>query len=161
MNSGKATVDQVISAIGTARLVLRGKGYDGPVTSVDTMIAMKNNPGLCKASDFCAINCHAFFDGNVLPSGAGPFVLDWAKQISQAAGGKTTVVTESGWPTQGDPNQKAIPGQSEHQQAIQSLKGSFSENLILYGLYNDLWKPAGPYEAEKYWGIMGNAPSQS
>lgn len=65
---------------------------------------MKNNIELCTASDFCAINCHAFFDGNTLPEDAGQFVQNWAKQISEAAGGKTTIVTESGWPHQGDPN---------------------------------------------------------
>ena len=162
VNNGGASVDQVTAAIGTARSALKAEGYDGPVVTVDTMIAMKANPQLCHASDFCAINCHAFFDGNVLPSGAGPFVADWAKQVSKAAGGKMTVVTESGWPTQGNQNNKAIPSQQNHQEAISSLKGSFSENLLLYGLYNDLWKKdsGDTHGAEKYWGILGNAPSQ-
>lgn len=62
---------------------------------------MKNNPELCKASDYCAINCHAFFDGKVTADKAGPFVANWAKMVSDAAGGKTTVITETGWPSQG------------------------------------------------------------
>ena len=127
------------------------------------MIAMKNNIELCTASDFCAINCHAFFDANTLPSGAGAFVKNWAEQISQAAGGKTTVVTESGWPTQGDPNGVAVPSQANHETAIQSLKSSFAggENLVLYGMYNDLWKKDSgtTFGAEKFWGIYGNAPA--
>ncbi|KAL2045516.1 hypothetical protein N7G274_001944 [Stereocaulon virgatum] len=163
VNSGKASASQVIAAIGTARSALQQAGYNGPVVTVDTMMAMKNNIGLCTASSFCAINCHAFFDGNTLPSGAGEFVKNWAQQISEAAGGKMTVVTESGWPTQGDPNGQAVPSQENHQAAIASLKSAFEggTNLVLYGMYNDLWKKDGPstFGAEKYWGIYGNAPA--
>ena len=161
VNNGKASVNQVTSAIDTARSALKAKGYNGPVVTVDTMMAMKNNPQLCHASDFCAINCHAFFDGSVLPSDAGPFVADWAKQVSHAAGGKTTVVTESGWPTKGYANKKAVPSQENHQKAMQSLNGTFSENLVMFGLYNELWKQDSgvTHGAERYWGILGNAPS--
>ena len=62
------------------------------------LVAMKNNIEICAASDFCAINCHAFFDGNTLPEDAGEFVQNWVKQISEAAGGKTTIVTGTCFP---------------------------------------------------------------
>ena len=77
--------------------------------------------------------------------------------VSQAAGGKTVVVTESGWPTQGGNNGVAVARQQNHETAIQSLKTAFGggTNLILYGMYNDLWKKDGPttFGAEKYWGV--------
>ena len=152
---------RVKSAIGRARSALKKRGYNGPVVTVDTMVAMEKNPALCIASDFCAINCHAFFDGNSVASDAGPFVANWVKKVSEAAGGKKTIVTESGWPSQGKPNQKAIPGKPQHEQAIQSLKGSFPRDLILFSLYNEFWKENrdDTHEAENYWGIKGNAPS--
>ena len=163
VNTGAASPGQVTSAIGTARSALRGAGYSGPVVTVDTMMAMSQHPELCEASDFCAINCHAFFDPNTLASNAGSFVHDWAQKISQAAGGKPTVVTESGWPTQGGSNGMAIAGQEEHAQAIASLKGAFSggTNLILYSAFNTLWKQerGNTFGCEKYWGLLGNSPS--
>ena len=163
VNSGSASAAQVVAAISTARAALKQAGYTGPVVTVDTMIAMKNNIDLCTASDFCAINCHAFFDSNTPASGAGPFVKNWAEQISQLAGGKTTVVTESGWPTQGEANGAAVPSQQDHQTAIQSLRSAFGGggNLVLYGMYNDLWKKdsGSTFGAERYWGIYGNAPA--
>ena len=106
VNTGSASVEQVTSAVNSARSALKAKGYTGPITTVDTMMALQNHPQLC--FDFCAINCHAFFDGNVLPGDAGKFVANWAQKISQAAGGKRCVVTESGWPTQGTANNKAV-----------------------------------------------------
>lgn len=160
VNSGQASVGQVTSAIETARSCLKDAGYNGPIVTVDTMVAMKEHPELCRASDFCAINCHAFFDGKVLPENAGDFVLGWVQQVSEAAGGKTTVVTETGWPSQGSPNQQAIPSPQNHQKAIQSIKQSFSNNAILYSAFNDLWKSnsAATFGAEQYWGIYGNSP---
>ena len=159
VNSGAASADQVVAAIAKTRAALKTKGYDGPVTTVDTMMALQANPSLGKASDFIAMNCHAFFDGNVLPGDAGKFVANWVQKISQAAGGKRCVVTESGWPTQGTANKKANPGKSEHQAAIQSLKGSLSKDLILYTLYDDLWKQdrGDTHGAEKFWGLRGAA----
>lgn len=162
VNTGQASASQVVAAIGTAKAALKAAGYNGPIATVDTMMAMKNNIELCTASDFCAINCHAFFDGNTLPEDSGQFVQNWVKQISEAAGGKTTIVTESGWPHQGDPNNKAIPSPQNQAAAITSLKAAFGggSNLVVYNSYNDLWKTdsADTFGAEKYWGILGDSP---
>lgn len=156
-----AYVGKVTGAVNQARSQLRSAGYTGPVVTVDTMVAMKKHIELCTASDFCAINCHAFFDGGVNHDGAGPFVLDWAQQISAAAGGKLTVVTESGWPSRGDPKNKAVPSPSNQAAAVSSLKSSFGQNIIIYSAYNNLWMQdhEGTYNAEKFWGINGNSHS--
>lgn len=157
VNNGKASCDQVTAAISQARGALKAAGYTGPVVTVDTMVAMKNNPQLCHASDYCAINCHAFFDGNVLPDGAGDFVKMWVQMVSDAAGGKEVVITETGWPSQGDPIGKAIPSKANQEAALASIRKTLSSNVIQYNAFNDLWK-AG---TEKYWGILGDAPSHS
>jgi len=161
VNNGGASVGQVTAAIGQVKSTLKAAGYNGPVVTVDTMIAMKAHPELCQASDFCAINCHAFFDGNVLPQNAGDFVQGWAKQVSQAAGGKNVVITETGWPTQGNTNNKAVPSKENQQKALDSIKTSFSSNAILYNMFNDAWKKdsATTFGAEKFWGIHGDAPA--
>ena len=161
LNQGKASVGQVTAAIGQVRDTLKAAGYSGPVVTVDTMVAMKANPELCHASDFCAINCHAFFDGNVVADAAGDFVQQWADLISEAANGKTVVVTESGWPSQGDANNKAVPSKENQAAAIDSIRLKLGKNVILYNAFNDLWKVdrGDTFGAEKYWGIFGDAPS--
>lgn len=163
VNSGQASVGQVLAAISQARAALKAAGYSGPVVTVDTMVAMKANPELCHASDFCAINCHAFFDGNVLPEGAGDFVQNWINMVSSAAGGKTVVITETGWPTQGSPNNKAVPSKANQSAAMASIQKILGKNVIQYNAYNDLWKKdtALTHNAEKFWGLYGNAPSHS
>ena len=163
VNNGQASVDQVTGAIASVRSFLRGKGYQGPVVTVDTAVAMKANIGLCKASDYCAINCHAFFDGNVLPADAGKFVQGWVGQIQDLSGGKDVVVTESGWPNSGSANGKAIPSMANQQSALSSLKNAFGNNLILYSAFDNKWMKdsAKTFNAEKHWGILGNAPSDA
>ncbi|KAL8936864.1 MAG: hypothetical protein Q9216_004707 [Gyalolechia sp. 2 TL-2023] len=149
----------VIGAIGQARGVLKNHGYTGPVATVDTMVAMVDHPEICKASDFCAVNCHAFFDGNVPAEKSGEFVKGWVDKIGKATG-KTVVVTETGWPSQGNQNGKAIPSPQNHRAAISSIGGALSNNVIYYSAYNDMWKKDGPstFGAERFWGILGNAP---
>lgn len=161
VNNGKASVGEVTAAIQLVRSTLKASGYNGPVITVDTMIAMKANPELCQASDFCAINCHAFFDGNISAEGAGHFVRDWAQQVSEATGGMSVVIAETGWPTQGNNNNKAVPSQENHDIAITSIRRLIPGNLILFSAFNDLWKEDGEntHNAEKFWGILGNAPS--
>ena len=151
----------VIAAIAQARGALKAAGYNGPVVTVDTMGAMASNIALCEASDYCAINCHPFFDPNTAASGAGAFVLGWVQKISALAGGKMTVVTETGWPHQGQSHGMAVPSVSDQQAALASLTSTFSSNMVLFSAYNNLWRPsnAGTYYAEQYWGIHGNAPS--
>ena len=46
VNSRSKLVSQVTSAIAAARSALKQKGYNGPVVTVDTMVAMKENVGL-------------------------------------------------------------------------------------------------------------------
>ena len=157
---GGTDPNAVISAIGTARSALSSAGYNGPVVAVDTMVAMNNTIGLCKASDYCAINCHPFFDTHTAANGAGDFVQMWVDSISKQAG-KTVVVTETGWPTGGDSHDLAVPSKENQDAAIASLKSAMPENLILFSAFNTPWKKDGygTYGAEKFWGILGAAPS--
>jgi len=161
VNDGTYTVSAVVAAIGTARSMLSSAGYTGKVVTVDTFVAIMANPALCQASDYAAANCHAFFDNTVTADQAGAYVLSQAEGVSQACGGMDTVITESGWPSQGEANGVAVPSESNQQAAISSLKSSFSSNIILFTAFNDMWKTntAETFDAEQYWGIMGNAPS--
>jgi exo-beta-1,3-glucanase (GH17 family) len=158
VNQGKSSVGDVVAAVKAARQQLTAAGFSGSVVTVDTFNAIIDNPQLCEVSDYCAANCHAFFNNEVEASGAGNFVLQQAKLVSQAAGGKNTIITESGWPSQGDANGKAIPSKEAQAAAIASLKNTFSGNLFVFNAFNDLWKKnfPGSFNAEQYWGILGS-----
>ena len=161
VNSGTATVDEVVSAVKTARSLLSAAGYSGKVVTVDTFNQIIANPQLCQVSDFAAANCHAFFDSGITADQAGSYVKNQAQQVQSACGGMDTVITESGWPSNGDNNGAAVPSEANQQAAISSLRSAFSDNLVLFSAFNDYWKQnfAGSFNAEQYWGIYGNAPA--
>ncbi|QQK46021.1 Glycoside hydrolase, superfamily [Penicillium digitatum] len=160
VNGGTNSAADVATAVQKARSVLRAQGYTGPIVTVDTFSVHLNHPELCHVSDYCAANCHAFFDATQQPAGAGAYALEQARSISARAGGKRTMITESGWPHAGDANGGAIPSADNQQAAIASLKKSFDhrrEDLVLFTAFDDLWKDDNMYtfNAEKFWGIHG------
>lgn len=158
VNSGQATVGQIQGYVDQGRAALKAAGYNGPVVSVDTFIAVINNPGLCGCSDYMAVNAHAFFDGHVVAGNAGDWVLQQIQRVSSACGGKRVVITESGWPNRGFPNGQCVPGASEQAAAISSIVSKCGSDTFLFSAYDDLWKSdnAGTFGAEKYWGIYNN-----
>ncbi|OJJ02551.1 hypothetical protein ASPVEDRAFT_53210 [Aspergillus versicolor CBS 583.65] len=158
LNRQQNSADEVINAVADARAYLRGRGYNGPVVTVDTFSKVFENPELCGVSDYCAANCHAFFDANQTPANAGSYVRDIARRLSAISGGKRTMITESGWPHAGQNNGKAIPNPDNQRKAIDSLRHSFENeqgDLVLFSAFDDLWKEDNEWTfgAEKFWGI--------
>jgi len=159
VNSGQASVAQVVAAVGSARSLLQAAGYKGKVVTVDTFSAILANPALCQASDYAAANAHAFFSSLTNAASAGTFVAGAAAAVSKACGGMETIITETGWPSQGSANGAAVPSSSDQQTAIASIKAAMSNNVIIFNAFNDLWKKDNSYTfgAEKYWGIYGTS----
>ena len=157
VNQGLASASDVVAALGTARGILTGAGYSGSVVTVDTFNAMISNPELCQNSDYCAANCHAFFDPNTSADGAGDFVYTQAQNVGAAAGGKNVVITESGWPNAGQCNGAACPSPENQQTALSSLKSKFTANIFLFTAFDDCWKQPGQYSVEQHWGMLGGS----
>ncbi|KAL4811124.1 glycoside hydrolase superfamily [Aspergillus unguis] len=160
VNRNQASPAAVTSAVADARAYLRGLGYTGPVVTTDTFSKVLEHPELCKASDYCAANCHAFFDATQTPENAGNYVRDISRRLSTATGGKHTIITESGWPHAGQNNGKAVPSVENQRRAIESLRRNFKKdhgNLVLFSAYDDEWKADNQWTfgAEKFWGIHG------
>lgn len=158
VNGGTSSPGDVAKAVNQARSILRGQGYQGPVVTVDTFSVLLKHPELCLASDYCAANCHAFFDATQQPHNAGPYALEQAHSVSEAAGGKRTLITESGWPHAGQANGAAVPSPENQRVAIESLRWSFAhknDDLVLFTAFDDLWKDDNRYtfDAERFWGI--------
>ncbi|KAK1984293.1 cell wall glucanase [Colletotrichum cereale] len=160
VNSGKATAQQMVTAVGQTRQLLRAAGYTGPVVTVDTFVAVLANPSLCDASDYCAMNIHPFFDSNTAAKDAGSFISRMVGEVQSKLSdrNKRIVCTETGWPWKGNANGAAVPGIEEQQLAVDSIKkayASHASDVILFSAFNDLWKhaEAATFNAEQYWGI--------
>lgn len=166
VNSGAASPSQVVAAIGQVRSLLKTAGYSGKVVTVDTLVAARANPSLCDASDVCTVNCHPFYDGKVEAKGAGDFLTTQIPTLRNVLANKDQeiVISETGWPWKGDNNKVAVPSTSNQADAINSIKSAFAsspKSIILFTTFNDMWKKnsASQFEAEQFWGFLGDAPS--
>jgi len=153
VNDGEATVAQISEYVTTARTALTSAGYTGPVVSVDTHVAILNNPGLCDISDYMAFNAHAYWDGTVVASDAGPWLLLQMQRVSDACNQKHVMCVESGWPHQGEANGVAIPSAANLKLAISSIDETCGSDTLVFTAFDDLWKSAGSKGVEPYWGI--------
>ncbi|KIW69002.1 hypothetical protein PV04_04907 [Phialophora macrospora] len=156
INQG-GTAGQIADAVNNGRSQLQAAGYTKNVVAVDTFMAHTANPQICQASDYCAVNAHAFFDANTVAENAGTFVQNVIAKIQ--TNGKAIIVTESGWPYQGGANGLAIPSPENQQAAIISLKTAFAGNpggLFLFQAYDASYKAPGAFGVEPYFGIYGH-----
>jgi exo-beta-1,3-glucanase (GH17 family) len=101
------------------------------------------------------VNCHAFFDSNTVAQDAGNFVKSQVDLVQKACN-KRVVVTESGWPHQGDPNGKAVPSPENQRIALDSIRKNFDHDIFLFNAFDSTWKSdwASSFNAERFWGIM-------
>lgn len=157
VNGGQASPSQVGQYVATGRAALQAAGFNGPVVSVDTFIAVINNPELCQYSDYMAVNAHAYFDQYTVAQDAGTWLLQQIQRVWTACDGKKEVtITESGWPSKGQTLGVAVPSKQNQQDAVNSIKAACGADTFLYNAFNDYWKADGPYGCEKYWGVLSD-----
>lgn len=154
VNSGAYDAATVVSAVSTGRSLLSAKGFTGKVVTVDTVPAYQDNPSLCDASDFAAVNQHAFWNGAVAPADSGEFLESTISSVKSLCG-KDVLICETGWPTQGSTyGTEGVPGTTEQLAAIKSIAETVADSVIFFTTYNDLWKSPGEYGVEQYWGLF-------
>ncbi|KAH3685135.1 hypothetical protein WICPIJ_003902 [Wickerhamomyces pijperi] len=158
VNFGKAKPADIEWALNKAREILRPKGYLGRIVSTDTLIAMKQHPELCGMSDYITANSHPYWDGNVGPQEAGPWLAAQMEELRQICGvgpNAEIVLAEAGWPSRGLTfGQLGIPSKDNQLIAVKSIVDVVGANTILFTTFNDYWKPDGSHGVEKFWGLL-------
>ncbi|KAJ4321556.1 Cell surface mannoprotein mp65 [Neodidymelliopsis sp. IMI 364377] len=156
VNDHDMTASEVVDAIRRGRDQLRSVGYEGPVGAVETVPATIDNPAICQAADVVMVNCHPFFDPNTAAEDAGTFVKSQIEQVKTACNTNRVVVTETGWPHQGDANGKAVPSPDNQAKALASIRSEFTSDVFIHNAFDSLWKSdsASTFDAEQYWGVI-------
>ena len=101
---GDATLEEILAYIHKVKQALPGI----PVGYVDAYYKFHEQPELIEACDVVLINCYPFWEGSSIED-AGRYInhmYDVTKKISQ---GKEVIITETGWPNQGDSVNGATP----------------------------------------------------
>ncbi len=126
-----------------------------PVGYVDAYYEFTIKPRITEACDLILANCYPFWEGC-----AQEYSLLYMKQMYQqalqAAQGKKVIITETGWPSQGESLQDAHPGTSNAiEYFLNTQKWSQTEGIevFYFSSFDESWKVGAEGEVGAYWGI--------
>lgn len=159
--SNFCTVDALIAKISEVKGKLRNAGYTGQVTTSEPPVSFENNPELCTASeiDFVGVNPHSYFAPSFSADQAGVFVKGQVQIVDQLCGGKQIVVTETGYPHEGNVNGNNVPSAENQKIALQSIFDDYSTDVVILTTFDDYWKQPGPYNIEQHFGMIDLLPT--
>jgi exo-beta-1,3-glucanase (GH17 family) len=132
--NGYVTASQLAAFIGEAKQKFRQAGYAGPCTTTEASVKLlhDNRDVLCPVIDVVAANLHPYFNPKVTAAGAGEFVAQELKHLAQVCPGKDSYTLETGWPSGGQPNGAAVPGEAEQRMAIHSIEKAVGGKTIFF-----------------------------
>ena len=126
-----------------------------PVGCVDTYYEYSKRPKLVEISDIILTNCYPFWEGSSIENS-----LTQLRQIhaiiQKAANGKRIIITETGWPSQGDAVQKADPTKlNAMKYFIQTQEWGHKEEVEIFHFssFDESWKVKTEGELGARWGI--------
>lgn len=154
LSDGYCSASELAGFVSSAKSTIKGAGYNGQFTVTEPLnIWQSSGSTLCGAVDFASANLQAFFNGDVAAEEAGKFVADEVELLKGICKNDQVFVGESGWPTAGNSNGKAVPGPSEQKAAMDSIRNSIGSIAAQFSYKNDHWKSPGDFGVEQYWGI--------
>jgi len=143
-NEVNDTPANIMAKVYDVRGYLGSVGVTTPVSTVHTWVTVRANPALCGA-DFVGANAHAFYDGGVTSGQTGDFVFKTVVPALKAVcPGKKVLITESGWPSQGNSNGAATASPSDEANALLNLncacRDDTSVSVYAFEYDDQLWK---------------------
>ena len=101
---GELTEKEVLAYIRKVKEVLPNI----PVGYVDAYYQFSEHPQIVDACDLVLINCYPFWEGCNIDH-ASVYLKQMVTLAKNAAKGKPVIISETGWPSQGDQVKEAVP----------------------------------------------------
>jgi exo-beta-1,3-glucanase (GH17 family) len=122
---------------------------------VDAYYEFSHRPKITEACDVILCNCYPFWEGCPFENS-----LDYMKQMyhqAVAAGdGKEVIITETGWPSEGENLRGALPGMEHARNYFINTQLWSSEDHIpvfYFSSFDESWKVGTEGVVGAYWGI--------
>ncbi|MEM6772610.1 MAG: glycosyl hydrolase family 17 protein, partial [Bacteroidota bacterium] len=122
---------------------------------VDAYYEFTDHPAIADACDVILANCYPYWEGC-----AQEYSLVYMKQMYQqamAAGkGKKVIITETGWPSQGEGEKAATPSAvNAMKYFINAQEWSRADGIELFyfSSFDESWKVGAEGDVGAYWGI--------
>jgi GPH family glycoside/pentoside/hexuronide:cation symporter len=126
-----------------------------PVGCVDTYYEFYQRPNLVAISDVILTNCYPFWEGSSIEDS-----LNHLRQMhaitKEVANGKKVIITETGWPSQGESVEEANPSQLNAMKYFiqtQEWANTSEIEMIHFSSFDESWKVRVEGELGARWGI--------
>jgi glucan 1,3-beta-glucosidase len=126
-----------------------------PVGYVDAYYLFCEHPRLVEACDVLLVNCYPFWEKCPLEGSLG-YMKEMIARVARVAGGKKIVITETGWPSDGEPVGGAIPSaENALLYALESFEWCARDgiDLFYFSAFDEEWKAGPEGGCGPHWGF--------
>jgi GPH family glycoside/pentoside/hexuronide:cation symporter len=126
-----------------------------PVTYVDSYYIFDQYPSLIQACDIILINCYPFWEGaNIDISPA--YTRYMYNLIKEKAGNKQVIISETGWPSDGESTEDAKPSQANAMKYFININNWVQSEdipLFYFSSFDESWKIHHEGDVGQRWGL--------
>jgi exo-beta-1,3-glucanase (GH17 family) len=126
-----------------------------PVGYVDAYYEFVVHPELVQNSDVILTNCYPFWEGTSIEYSLG-HMNDMFHQVLNVCDGKRVIVTETGWPSQGESLKSSHPTAENAMKYFIDTQRWSRENdidVFYFSSFDESWKKGDEGEVGAYWGL--------
>jgi GPH family glycoside/pentoside/hexuronide:cation symporter len=143
--------DEIIAYIKRVKKALP----DVLVGYVDAYYQFVEHPEIVEASDIILANCYPFWEGCSIEEST-VYLKQMHDVTKKVAKGKPVIITETGWPSEGNPIKGAVPSKENAMKYfVDTLNWARKENANLYyfSSFDESWKVHHEGDVGARWGI--------
>ncbi len=149
---GELTEAELLAYIQRVRAALP---EEVPVGCVDAYYQFLERPALTAACDVLLPNCYPFWEGTDINM-AAPYLRRMVGLVQAAGGEKRVIVTETGWPGNGQPVAGAVPSAENAMRYfvdVQQWARQEGIKLFYFSSFDEPWKLRQEGELGTQWGL--------
>ena len=128
---------------------------DIPVSYVDAYYQFSEHPELVQVCDVILANCYPFWEGCHIDQSSN-YLKQMYKVLLDASQGKSVIITETGWPSEGDQTNEAEATQENAIKYFVNVNNWVSKQgvkLYYFSSFDESWKVHHEGDVGQRWGI--------
>ena len=148
-------VDQLISTIAEVKTAIP----DSVIGYVDAYYEFCDHPELVDACDVVLANCYPYWEG-CHADYALLYIKDMYRRVSDAAGGKPVIISETGWPNAGESFGDSEPSDANAlRYFVNTQRWAREENIDMFyfSSFDEAWKTGDEGDVGAFWGLWDSA----
>ncbi|AUP79426.1 glycoside hydrolase family 17 protein [Flavivirga eckloniae] len=126
-----------------------------PVGYVDAYYEFTQRPNITEACDIILANCYPYWEG-CSNEYALIYMKDMFNQALKAANGKKVIISETGWPSEGEGLNGALPSyENAMKYFINAQQWSKQDNIDIFyfSSFDESWKVGDEGDVGAFWGV--------